>query len=198
MVLGSFAAKALAEELKLEKAMFAGGCFWCMEPPFEGRKGVADVVSGFSGGTEPNPTYEDVASGKTSHKEVVEISFDPKQISYDTLLEIFWRQVDPTDDGGQFVDRGPMYSNAIYFTTKEQEEAAKKSKAKMDASKKFSKPIVTPIVAAGPFYRAEASHQDYYKKNSLKYKYYRWNSGRDQYLDQVWGGNRQTELNDRF
>lgn len=167
-------------------ATFAGGCFWCMEPPFEKLDGVYEVISGFAGGEEQNPSYEDVAYGKTGHREVVQVFYDPASVSYDTLLDIFWRQVDPTDDGGQFVDRGFQYSTAIFYHDEEQRTLAEQSKADLDASGRYDSAIVTPIIPHRDFYIAEEYHQDYYIENPLRYHYYRSGSGRDQYLDEVW------------
>ncbi len=170
---------------RLETAIFAGGCFWCMTPPFEKTPGVIKVVSGYTGGHTKNPTYENYAEG--GHVEVVEITYDSARISYSKLLDVFWRQIDPTDGGGQFVDRGPQYRSAIFYLNDEQKKLAEKSKAELAASGKFKKPIVTEIIKASAFYPAEQYHQDYWKKNPVRYKYYRWNSGRDQYLEKVWG-----------
>ena len=169
-----------------EKATFAGGCFWCMEPPFEKLEGVVEVVSGYTGGEERNPSYKDVSSGGTGHLESVRISFDPSLVSYETLLATFWRQVDPTDPGGQFVDRGSQYRTAIFYHNDMQKRAAKASKAKMEKSGIFSKPIVTGIYHASVFYPAEEYHQDYYKKRPARYKIYRYRSGRDNFLAMVW------------
>lgn len=171
-------------------ATFAGGCFWCMEPPFEKLDGVYDVVSGYTNGEKKNPTYEEVSSGITGHVEAVQVTYDPSKISYKDLLEVFWRQVDPTDAGGQFVDKGSQYVSAIFYHDEEQKKAALASKEKLAESGRFSKPIVTKILPAKAFYKAEDYHQDYYKKSSLQYKFYRNNSGRDQFLDQVWGKSR--------
>ncbi len=170
---------------KLQKAMFAGGCFWCMEKPFEKLDGVISVVSGYAGGTAENPDYSTYQRG--GHIEVVEISFDPEKIHYQELLDVYWRQVDPTDSGGQFVDRGHGYTTAIFFHDTEQKSLAEASKKILDESNVFSKPIVTPIVEATTFYSAERYHQDYYKKNPIRYKIYRSRSGRDQFLEKVWG-----------
>ncbi len=170
-----------------QKATFAGGCFWCMEPPFEKLPGVQDVISGYTGGQKVNPTYEEVSAGGTGHMEAIEVMYDPSVVSYEKLLEVFWRQVNPTDAGGQFVDRGPSYLSAIFYHSDEQKMLAEESKKKLAQSGRFDKPIATEIRPAGPFYRAEEYHQDYYKKSSLKYKFYRNNSGRDQYLEKVWG-----------
>jgi len=171
---------------QLEKATFAGGCFWCMEHPFEKLDGVKSAVSGYTGGSEVNPTYNMVSSGKTDHIESVEITYDPAVVGYDELLQVFWRQIDPTDDGGQFVDRGPQYRTAIFTHNDEQQRLAEESRKSMDSSGRFDGPIVTEILPAMPFYAAEDYHQDYYKKSPLKYKYYRWGSGRDQYLKKIW------------
>lgn len=167
-------------------ATFAGGCFWCMEPPFEVLDGVMEVTSGFAGGKEKNPEYKDVARGKTSHVEAVTIKYDPSKVTYKTLLEVFWRQIDPTDGGGQFVDRGFQYSTAIFYYTDSQKREALSSKLELAKSGRFDKSIVTPVIIATSFYEAEDHHQDYYKTNPIRYKYYRGGSGRDKYLDKVW------------
>ena len=167
-------------------ATFAGGCFWCMEPPFEKLDGVVSVTSGFVGGKEVNPAYKDVARGKTGHVEAVSIKYDSNKVSYETLLEVFWRQVDPTDDDGQFVDRGFQYSTAIFYYTEEQKKSAMTSQQELAKSGRYLKPIVTRIVSATDFYEAEGHHQDYYKINPIRYKYYRNSSGRDKYLNKVW------------
>jgi peptide methionine sulfoxide reductase msrA/msrB len=172
---------------RLEKATFAGGCFWCMTPPFEKLEGVKEVISGYTGGHTKNPTYEDVTSETTGHLESVEVIYDPAKVSYEKLLDVFWRQINPTDAGGQFVDRGPSYQSAIFYHNEEQRKLAEESKRKLAESGRFNKPIVTEIRPAGPFYRAEEYHQDYWKKNPIRYKFYRFNSGRDQYLEKVWG-----------
>ena len=171
---------------QLEKATFAGGCFWCMEPPFEKLDGVKEVISGYTGGHKNNPTYKEVSSGTTGHVEAVEVIFDPTKVSYEKLLEVFWKQVDPTDDGGQFVDRGSSYVTGIFYHSSEQKRLAEASKNRLERSGRYDKSIVTPIRPAGPFYRAEEDHQDYYKENPIRYKYYRYNSGRDKYLERVW------------
>ena len=170
-----------------EEATFAGGCFWCMEQPFEKLDGVIDVVSGFAGGQEKDPTYAEVSSGKTSHVESVHITYDPAKVSYGKLLEVFWRQIDPTDSGGQFVDRGFQYSTAIFFHTETQRLEAQSSRDALNSAGRYNAKIVTRIVKAGKFYPAEEYHQDYYKKSTIKYKYYRYRSGRDQFLKKVWG-----------
>lgn len=176
-----------SESSQQMKAVFAGGCFWCMEPPFEKLEGVLDVVSGYTGGALENPSYQQVISGTTGHLEAIEVSYDPAQINYQQLLEIFWRQIDPTDDGGSFVDRGSQYRSAIFYLNEEQRDIAEVSKQALAQSGRFNAPVVTAILPAKPFYVAEAYHQDYYKLNPLHYKRYRSGSGRDQYIEQVWG-----------
>ena len=171
-----------------EKAIFAGGCFWCMEKPFEKLDGVLSVVSGYSTGKTKNPTYR--TYNRDGHLEVVEITYNPKKVSYEKLLDVFWHQINPTDAGGQFVDRGYAYSTGIFYFNEEQRKLAQASKAALEKSGVFDKPIVTPIKPAAPFYAAEDYHQDYYKKNPVRYWYYRKGSGRDQYLDSVWGEDR--------
>jgi len=175
---------------RTEKATFAGGCFWCMEAPFEKLKGVIEVVSGYMGGSGTNPTYDDYAA--KGHVEAVQITYDPSQVSYAQLLEAFWRQIDPTDAGGQFVDRGRQYRSAVFYHDDEQKRLAEKSKESLEKSRRFDGSIVTEILPASTFYEAEAYHQDYYKNSTLKYKYYRYRSGRDQYLDKVWGKERES------
>ena len=167
-------------------ATFAGGCFWCVESDFEKVDGVIEAVSGYTGGRVENPTYEQVSSGDTGHLEAVQVIYDPSKIGYDELLDVFWRHVDPTDPGGQFVDRGGQYGTAVFYHDEEQERLAEASKKALDASGRFEKPVVTPILKAGPFYRAEDYHQDYYKEHAIRYKFYRWNSGRDQFIEKVW------------
>jgi peptide methionine sulfoxide reductase msrA/msrB len=168
------------------KATFAGGCFWCVESDFEKVEGVIEAVSGYTGGREENPTYEQVSSGKTGHLEAVQVLYDPSRVSYEKLLDVFWRHVDPTDAGGQFVDRGSQYRTAVFYHDQEQKRQAEASKQALEASERFDKPIVTPILEAGPFYRAEDYHQNYYRDHAIRYKFYRWNSGRDQFLEKVW------------
>ncbi len=167
-----------------QRALFAGGCFWCMEPPFEKLDGVLSVRSGYAGGTTTDPTYENYAAG--GHIEVVEVVYDANRVSYQQLLDTFWRQVDPTDDGGQFVDRGHSYTTAIFYGNDEQRDLAEQSKKALAASGIFHKPLVTPILPAVPFYPAEDYHQDYYKNNPIRYKFYRSGSGRDAFLQQTW------------
>jgi peptide methionine sulfoxide reductase msrA/msrB len=170
----------------LKVATFAGGCFWCTEADFEKTLGVR-AVSGYTGGTKENPTYQEVSSGSTGHVEAVQVFYDPSKVTYEELLDTFWRHIDPTDPGGQFVDRGSQYRSVIFYHDEEQKELAEKSKEALSKSGKFSKPIVTEILKFTRFYEAEEYHQDYYKKNPLRYKFYRYNSGRDQFLKKVWG-----------
>lgn len=170
-----------------EKATFAGGCFWCMEPPFDELKGVISTTSGYTGGQKVNPTYEEVSAGKTGHAEAVEIVFDPTQISYADLLKVFWRNVDPTTPDRQFCDAGSQYRTAIFFHNDQQKRLAEASKQALEQSGQLKQPIVTQIVPASVFYPAEEYHQDYYKKNPLRYKFYRYNCGRDQVLERLWG-----------
>jgi peptide methionine sulfoxide reductase msrA/msrB len=180
-------------QTKLEKATLAGGCFWCMEHPFEKLEGVLEVISGYTGGHKDNPTYEEVSSGMTGHLEAIEITYDPSRISYSEILDIFWKQIDPTDSGGQFVDRGQQYRSAIFYHSEEQKALAEKSKSELNKSGRYKSPIITEIIKASKFYKAEDYHQDYAKKNPIRYKYYRYNSGRDQYLKKVWGKKMKNE-----
>ena len=186
----------------LETATFAGGCFWCVESDFEKVNGVVEVVSGYSGGHVKNPSYKEVSSGGTGHLEVVQVHFDPTVVSYEELLDVFWRHVDPTDPDGQFVDRGPQYRPAIFYHTEEQRRAAEASKKELDASGTFDKPIATELIKFSEFYEAEAYHQDYYKKNPIRYKFYRRGSGRDRFLESTWAGaggdEKRTPLNGRY
>jgi peptide-methionine (S)-S-oxide reductase len=188
------AAPAVAEKApekkaeKTEKAVFAGGCFWCMESSLEEVKGVVAVVSGYTGGTTKNPTYEQVGSHETGHVEAVEVEFDPAVISYEKLLDKFWHNVDPTDAGGQFCDRGETYTSRIFYRGDEQKAAAEASKAKLEKSKPFKQAITTKITEASEFWPAEDYHQDYYKKNPVRYRFYRQGCGRDARLKTLWGG----------
>ncbi|MEP3276362.1 MAG: peptide-methionine (S)-S-oxide reductase MsrA [Stappiaceae bacterium] len=170
-----------------ETAIFAGGCFWCVESDFEKVKGVTSAVSGYTGGHTKDVTYKKVTAGGTGHREAVKITFDPDVVSYGTLVDIFWRSVNPTDAGGQFCDRGESYSTAIYTTSKKQTNIAQQSKERIDASGILKQPIVTPIKTAGAFYNAEDYHQDYHNKSPLKYKFYRYRCGRDQEVRALWG-----------
>ncbi len=169
-----------------ERALFAGGCFWCMEKPFESLEGVISVTSGYAGGTTENPTYQNYGHG--GHTEVVQIVYDPGKITYGKLLDTFWRQINPTDDGGQFVDRGHEYISAIFVYNSQQRLLAKTSKEKLAASGILKKPVVTPILDAPEFWPAEGYHQDYYKVNPIRYSFYRSRSGRDDYLEKTWSG----------
>lgn len=183
------------------QALFAGGCFWCMEKPFEQLRGVLAVESGYAGGSSVNPSYEDYMAG--GHIEVVRITYDPKLVNYTTLLDTFWRQIDPTDAGGQFVDRGHGYISAIFALDEEQRKFAEASKAALAASSVFAKPIVTPILPAATFYPAEEYHQDYYRNNPIRYNYYRSRSGRDDFLEKTWkdvkpGGMSKADLKARL
>ena len=168
------------------KAIFAGGCFWCMEPPFEKLDGVYVVVSGYIGGDKDNPTYQEVSTGTTGHAEAIEISYDPEQVSYDQLLDVLWMNIDPTDERGQFVDRGSQYRTGIFYLSEEQKQQAEASRERLEQSGRFDRPIVTEIVAATKFYPAEDYHQDYYKVSTVRYKSYRNSSGRDQFLEKTW------------
>lgn len=173
---------SLGADAKLEKATFAGGCFWCVEAPFEKLEGVVEVISGYTGGHKDNPTYEEVSAGGTGHLEAIQIAYDPSKITYPELLRVFWRQIDPTDPEGQFVDRGAQYRTVIFYHSEEQKRLAIESKEELDKSGKYDKAVVTEIIPASQFYKAEDYHQDYYKKSPIRYKFYRYNSGRDQYL----------------
>lgn len=172
---------------QLTKATFSGGCFWCVEADFEKLPGVIEVISGYSGGHIENPVYEQVSNGTSGHIETVQVYFDSTRISYSDLLQAYWRQIDPTDAKGQFVDRGKQYRSVIFYHNSSQQQQAVLSKQQLQASARYDKPIVTEILPAMPFYKAEAYHQNYYRKNPIRYKYYRYNSGRDQYLTKIWG-----------
>lgn len=167
-------------------ATFAGGCFWCMESDFEKVDGVLEVISGYMGGHKENPTYEEVSLGRTGHVEAVQVIYDPSRVSYEELLEIFWRHMDPTDPDGQFVDRGPQYKTAIFYHDESQRRLAEASRQELQASGRFSKPIVTEILPLKSFYPAEDYHQDFYKKSPVRYHFYRVSSGRDAFLKKVW------------
>lgn len=169
-----------------QKAIFAGGCFWCMVQPFDSLPGIISVTSGYTGGHVENPTYRQVTSGRTGHTEAVEIVYDPDKISYRELVDIYWRQTDPTDAGGQFADRGDSYRPVIFYKDAQQKEAAEESKRELEQSGKFSEPIVTKIEEAKPFYPAEEYHQDYYKKESAHYKRYSVGSGRAGFINKTW------------
>ncbi|WP_248928137.1 peptide-methionine (S)-S-oxide reductase MsrA [Paenibacillus hamazuiensis] len=185
---------------RYELATFAGGCFWCMVTPFEELPGIIRVVSGYTGGHKPNPTYEEVCSETTGHAEAVQITFDPELFPYEKLVDTFWRQIDPTDAGGQFYDRGESYRTAIFYHNERQKNIAEASKRALEASGRFSAPIATQIVPAGEFYPAEEYHQDYHKKNPLRYKMYRKGSGRDAFIGKHWGKTKEelAELRSRL
>lgn len=171
---------------KTELATFAGGCFWCIEAPFEGLDGIVSVVSGYSGGQEKNPTYEDVSAGKTGHREAVQIKYNPDVISYSELIDIFWQQFDPSDAGGSFYDRGTQYQSAIFYHSNQQKSIAEASKKKLDDSGRLRSPVVTSIIKFTNFYKAEAYHQDYYKNKPKEYQAYRQGSGRDKFIADHW------------
>lgn len=172
---------------EFKKATFAGGCFWCMVKPFDKYEGVESVISGYTGGTTENPTYEEVCSGQTGHYEAIQITYNPEIISYETLLKVFWMQIDPTDKGGQFYDRGKSYETAIFYHDDEQRIAAEGSKAELQQSGRFSAPVVTPIIPATVFYNAEEYHQQYYEKNPNHYNAYHVGSGRAAFINKHWG-----------
>lgn len=180
-------AKAPAPGTATAKATFAGGCFWCMEEAFESVTGVISVTSGYMGGKTKNPTYEQVSSGRTGHAEVVQVDFDPKRVSYEKLLDAFWRNIDPTQSDGQFCDHGSQYRSVIFYQDDEQKRLAEASRAKLLKSKPFKGAIVTDITKAGEFYPAEDYHQDYYKKNPVRYKFYKTGCGRAARLKELWG-----------
>ncbi len=182
----AWASSGLAAE-KLEIATFSGGCFWCVESDFDGVPGVVKTISGYTGGMLKNPTYKQVSAGGTGHIESVEIHFDPAKVSYEKLLDVFWHSVDPTDAGGQFCDRGHSYGTAIFTHSPEQKEIAEASKKTLMEKAGLKQPIVTPIREAAPFYPAETYHQDYYRKNPLRYRVYRYGCGRDARLTELWG-----------
>jgi peptide-methionine (S)-S-oxide reductase len=178
---------ANAAEKKTETAIFAGGCFWCVESDFDPVEGVLETVSGFSGGDLRNPSYEQVSQGGTGHLEVVRITFDPAVVSYEKLLDKFWRSVDPTDNGGQFCDRGSQYRTAVFALDEKQKQLAEQSKVVLQQIKPFAAPIVTEILPAKAFYPAEEYHQDFYKKSPIRYNYYRFSCGRDKRVKELWG-----------
>ena len=180
------AESAMKDRKELKTATLAGGCFWCVEADFEKVDGVVEVVSGYTGGNKKDPTYEEVSAGGTGHVEAVQVLYDPKKITYKEILDVFWRHVDPTDPGGQFVDRGSQYRSAIFYHDEEQKALAEESKRELEQKGPFEKPIVTEILKFTEFYPAEDYHQDYYKTHSWRYKYYRHGSGRDQFLNEAW------------
>jgi peptide-methionine (S)-S-oxide reductase len=171
----------------LEKATFAGGCFWCMQHAFDGLEGIVSTVPGYTGGRKGNPTYKEVSAGGTGHAESVEILYDLKKISYEKLLDVFWRNIDPTAADHQFCDYGDQYRSEIFFHNEDQKRLAEQSRAAIERSKSFKEPIVTQITPAATFYRAEEYHQNFYKKNPIRYKFYRHTCGRDQRLNELWG-----------
>lgn len=173
------------EQTEYKVAIFAGGCFWCMEPPFERVNGVKSVVSGYSGGHKINPAYKDVSQGTTGHYEVVEITYDPDRVTFNELLSIFWRNIDPFDQTGQFCDKGQQYKSVIFYKDEFEKNLAMRSKKELEEY--FNKPIHTLILPMSDFYKAEEYHQDYYKKNKLRYKFYRGGCGRDKKLEEIWG-----------
>ena len=183
----SAAEKSAASPGNLAKATFAGGCFWCMEPPFDKLEGVISTTSGYIGGHQENPTYQEVSAGGTGHAEAVEILYDPDKISYGELLDVFWHNIDPITANRQFCDSGSQYRSAIFYHDEAQHHLAEQSKRALEQSGRFSQPIVTEIVPATTFYPAETYHQDYYRKNPLRYKFYRYSCGRDQRLEELWG-----------
>jgi len=176
-----------ASAAETARATFAGGCFWCMEPPFDKLDGVISTISGYAGGHLANPTYEQVSSGGTGHAEVVQVTYDPAKITYRKLLEVFWKNVDPTDAGGQFCDRGDQYRTAIFFENETQQREAEASKKELEDSGRLRHSVVTEIVPLEAFYPAEGYHQDFYEKNPRRYKSYRWGCGRDRRLTELWG-----------
>jgi peptide-methionine (S)-S-oxide reductase len=184
LALAAFCAGAPAQAAQ---AIFAGGCFWCVEAAFDTAPGVISTTSGYSGGDVANPTYYQVSAGMTGHYEVVRVEYDPAKVSYKKLLDVFWHNVDPLDAEGQFCDKGPQYRAVIFYGNDEEKTLAEQSKAELEASKRFKEPIVTQIIPAKAFYPAEDYHQDYYLKNPLKYKFYRFNCRRDARLDELWG-----------
>lgn len=186
-VLLLFTVSSGAQGAKYETAVFAGGCFWCMEPPFSFLDGVKDVSAGYTGGKTENPTYEQVSTGKTGHYEAVRVIYDPQKVKYEKLLDIFWKNIDPTDDGGQFADRGTQYLTAVFYTTKEQKTIAEKSKKVLGDSGRFKSPIATAILPAKKFYEAEDYHQNYFQTNSGHYNRYKTGSGRAGFIEKTWG-----------
>ena len=190
LFLACFAGTLMAQPEKnqnhLEKATFAGGCFWCLEPPFDKLKGVIATTPGYTGGSAAEATYEEVSTGRTGHAESVEILFNPQEISYQELLDVFWRNIDPTTVDRQFSDIGSQYRTAVFYHSEGQKKLAERSKQDLEASGKYAGPIVTEVTEAGAFYPAEDYHHDYYKKNPLPYKFYKSASGREQYLKKTW------------
>ena len=185
----AFADSKVMDEKRDKKygvATFAGGCFWCMQPPYDNTPGVVETIVGYDGGTAKNPTYEEVSTGTTGHAEAVQVIYDPSKVTYEKLLEVFWHNIDPTQANGQFADRGPQYRTAIFYQNDEQKKLAEESKTSMEKSGKFHSKIVTEISPATEFYRAEDDHQSYYKKNSVHYKLYKVGSGRAGFIEKTW------------
>jgi len=180
-------AMSAADGKRLEKATFAGGCFWCMEEAFDKVDGVVSTLSGYTGGRKANPTYEEVSAGGTGHAESVEVMYDPTKVSYEKLLEIFWHNIDPTVADRQFCDVGNQYRSAIFYHNETQKRLAEESKQKLEKSERFKAPFATQIVPAGPFYLAEEYHQNFHEKNPIRYKFYKYNCGRAQRLLDLWG-----------
>lgn len=180
-------APAAQEKPELAKATFAGGCFWCMEPPYDALDGVVSTTSGYIGGHVDNPSYEMVSSGRTGHTEAMQVVYDPAKVSYQELLDVFWINIDPTDAGGQFCDRGSQYRSGIFYHDEEQRELAQASKEKLEKSGRLPKPVVTEVTEAPMFYAAEEYHQDYYQRHAFRYKIYRRGCGRDGVLEKLWG-----------
>lgn len=178
---------AESDEKILAVATFAGGCFWCMEPPYDKTKGVMSTISGYMGGHLENPTYKKISSGNTGHYEVLQVTYDPEQVSYEELLDVFWKNIDPTDGRGQFCDKGPQYRSGIFVHNEQQRKLAGESLDRLNKNKPFSGSVKTEILNATKFYPAEEYHQDYYTKNPLRYRYYRHGCGRDKRLKQLWG-----------
>ena len=172
---------------ELAEAIFAGGCFWCVESDFEKQPGVISAESGYTGGELKNPDYKSVTKGDSGHYEAVKISYDPEVVSYQQLLDVFWRNIDPLDDAGQFCDKGPSYRSAVFVANSEQSSLAENSRDDVQKKLGQDKPVVTPILATSTFYPAEDYHQNYYKKNPVRYQYYRWGCGRDKRLEELWG-----------
>jgi peptide-methionine (S)-S-oxide reductase len=184
LIVGGVAHAAAPSSGTTAKATFAGGCFWCMEPPYDELESVISTISGYMGGTKKNPTYEEVSAGTTGHAEVVQVTYDPTKISYEKLLDVFWRNIDPLTANAQFCDSGSQYRSAIFYHDEAQKNLAEASKRRLQS--RFKQPIVTEIVRATEFYPAEDYHQDYYKKNPIRYKMYRYGCGRDQRLQTLW------------
>ena len=181
------ASNSIADDKQYETATFAGGCFWCMEPPYDKLDGVISTTSGYIGGHKKDPTYKEVSAGSTGHTEAVQIKYDPAKVSYEKLLSVFWMNIDPTTPDQQFCDRGSQYRSAIFYHDEKQKQAAEKSFRDIEKTKPFKEPIVTQLAQATTFYPAEDYHQDYYQRNPLRYKYYRYACGRDARLEEVWG-----------